>query len=132
MGYSLYKKKGDKAEAAPHLEYHFQPPLQLPFSIPTPQNQHPKRFKFGEWVLDQRWVTPDQLAVALKEQTRSRKRLGEVMLALGFLTAEQLLKALSTLSGLPSISLINQILDLSIVQQIPFEVAKRHQLILFV
>jgi len=127
MGYSLYKKKEDKVEAAPHLEYHFQ----LPFSIPTPQNQHPKRFKFGEWVLDQRWIAPDQLAVALKEQTRSRKRLGEVMLDLGFLTAEQLLKALSTLSGLPSISLINQILDLSIVQQIPFEIAKRHQLILF-
>ncbi|MGV8949125.1 MAG: GspE/PulE family protein [Candidatus Paracaedibacter sp.] len=53
------------------------------------------------------------------------------MLDLGFLSAEQLLKALSTLSGFPSISLTNQILNLSVVQQIPFEVAKRHQLILF-
>lgn len=131
MGYSLHKKKENEGEIPPDFNYHVQSSFQTLFPVPIPQNQRSKRFRFGEWVVDQRWVTPDQLAVALKEQARSRKRLGEVMLDLGFLSTEQLLKALSTLSGFPSISLINQILDLSVVQQIPFGVAKRHQLVLF-
>lgn len=127
MGYSLQKQKENEGKIPSNFEH----PFQSSFYNPPPQNQSPKHYKFGEWVVDQRWVTPDQLAVALKEQTRSHKRVGEVMLDLGFLSTEQLLKALSTLSGFPSILLTNQILNLSVVQQIPFEVAKRHQLILF-
>jgi type II secretory ATPase GspE/PulE/Tfp pilus assembly ATPase PilB-like protein len=131
MAYSSHKRKENEGVPLPNFEHHFQSSLQSSFSIPAPQNQSPKHVKFGQWVVDQRWVTPDQLSVALKEQTRSHKRLGEVMLDLGFLSTEQLLKALSTLSGFSSISLANQILNLSVVQQIPFEIAKRHQLILF-
>jgi len=131
MRHSLQKKLESDESISIDSEHYLQPSFQTPSSIPILQNQRPKRFKFGEWVIDQRWITPDQLIVALKEQTRSRKRLGEVMLSLGFLSTDQLLKALSALSGFPSTSLTNQILNLSIVQQIPFEVAKRHQLILF-
>ena len=127
MGYSLQKQKENEGKIPSNFEH----PFQSSFYNPPPQNQSPKHYKFGEWAVDQRWVTQDQLAVALKEQTRSHKRVGEVMLDLGFLSTEQLLKALSTLSGFPSILLTNQILNLSVVQQIPFEVAKRHQLILF-
>ncbi len=131
MGHPLHTTNENEGKATPDLEYHFQPSLQSPFSIPTPQNQRPKLFKIGEWLVDQQWITPDQLAVALKEQARSPKRLGELMLDLGFLSTDQLLKALSTLSGFPSISLANQILSLSVVQRIPLEVAKRYQLIFF-
>ena len=131
MRYSLRKKLDYENDTGSDWEHHFS--LSSPTSSFTPalHNQHPKRFKFGEWVVDQGWITPEQLVVALKEQISSRKRLGETMLSLGFLSTEQLLQALSTLSGFPSTSLINQILNLSIVQQIPFEIAKRHQLILF-
>ena len=131
MGHPLHTTNENEGKVTPDLEYHFQPSLQSPFSITTPQNQRPKLFKIGEWLVDQQWIAPDQLAVALKEQARSPKRLGELMLDLGFLSTDQLLKALSTLSGFPSISLANQILNLSVVQRIPLEVAKRHQLIFF-
>lgn len=131
MRYSFHKRKENEGKITPDFQYHFQPSLQSPLTIPIPQNQRPKRLKFGEWLLEQRWITPDQLTVALKEQTRSQKRLGEVMLDLGFLSADQLLKALSALSGFPSTSITNQIINFSVVQQVPFEIAKRHQVILF-
>jgi len=90
-----------------------------------------QRLKIGEWLIAQGWITPDQLNVALKEQKHHPKRLGELLVSLRFLSPTQLLKALSTLSGLPSISLDSHILDPLIVQQIPLEIAQRHQLILF-
>lgn len=131
MRYSFHKKLDHAGNASPNLEYRFPSSSQTSPSTLTPPNQGPQCYQFGEWVVEQGWVTPDQLTVALKDQLRSQKHLGEVMASLGFLSTEQLLKALSTLSGFPAISLINQILNLSVVQQIPFEIAKRHQLILF-
>jgi type II secretory ATPase GspE/PulE/Tfp pilus assembly ATPase PilB-like protein len=87
--------------------------------------------KIGEWLVAQGWITPDHLSVALKEQKRHPKRLGELLLGLGFLSSSQLLKALSTLSGLPFILLDNHILDPLTTQQIPLEIAQRYQVILF-
>lgn len=87
--------------------------------------------KIGQWLLSKKWITEDQLKVALKEQLRSRKRLGEVMIDLNFLSSEQLLQALSTLSDLPYIILKNQILDLCVVRQIPLEIAQKYHLIIF-
>jgi len=98
-------------------------------SLNVSSSNHP--LKIGEWLVAQGWITPDHLSVALKEQKHNPKRLGELLLSLGFLFSPQLLKALSTLSGLPFISLDHHILDPLIVQQIPLEIAQHHQVILF-
>jgi type II secretory ATPase GspE/PulE/Tfp pilus assembly ATPase PilB-like protein len=127
MGYSYARKK----EGANEIFQDYQACFQSSLPLSTSQNQHPKRLKIGEWLVSERWITPDQLSVALKEQTRRSKRLGELILDLGFISSEQLLKALSALSGLPFISLTYQILDLSLVHQIPLALAARHQMILF-
>ena len=76
MGYSLNKKQ----EGANKQNYGFpvHPPSQPPIPLPTPQNPHPKRIKIGEWLVSQKWITPDQLRVALTEQTRRSHRLGEL------------------------------------------------------
>lgn len=123
MWHSLHKKKEGVNVASSNN------PLFSSSSFPL--GLSPKGMRIGEWMVSQRWITPDQLRVALTEQTRRPLRLGELILRLGFISPNQLLKALSALSGLPSISLTRQILDLPTVHQIPLPIAKRHQLILF-
>jgi type II secretory ATPase GspE/PulE/Tfp pilus assembly ATPase PilB-like protein len=125
MGYSLCKEK----EGAKGTFHNYQ---SYPLIPPSPSlSQDSKRPRIGEWLVCEKWITPDQLAVALKEQARRPKRLGELMLDLGFISSNQLLQALSALSGLPFISLSHQILDLSLVHRIPLEMATRHRLVLF-
>jgi type II secretory ATPase GspE/PulE/Tfp pilus assembly ATPase PilB-like protein len=101
------------------------------FSIANAQLPMPQSLKIGEWLIAKKWITQDHLTVALKEQKRKSKRLGELMVDLGFLTADQLLMALTTLSGLPSISLSKHILDPLIVRRLPYEIASTYQLIFF-
>lgn len=96
--------------------------------LPPSQGRGPK---IGEWLITQKWITPDQLSVALREQSHRPKRLGELMLDLGFISPNQLLTALSTLSGFPFVDLECQILDFPTVQLIPPDVARHYQLILF-
>jgi type II secretory ATPase GspE/PulE/Tfp pilus assembly ATPase PilB-like protein len=131
MGYPLYKKNETFTDQFDNFQTDYTPSFQPSIALPPPQNQRPKGIKLGDWLVSKNWITPDQLAVALKEQSRRQKRLGEVLLALGFLSSPQLVTALSTLSGLPHILLSQQILDLSVVQQIPMELAQRYNLILF-
>ncbi|MBM3468810.1 MAG: type II/IV secretion system protein [Alphaproteobacteria bacterium] len=129
MGNVLQKREENYPTNIQKIFSHFQA-----FRSPTFQassDSHIKHSKLGEWLINQKWITSDQLIVALKEQSRGLKRLGEIVLELGFITPLQLLKALSALSGLPFISLSNQILSLSIVQKIPLKIAQDCKLILF-
>ncbi|MDF3034018.1 MAG: hypothetical protein K0R76_972 [Alphaproteobacteria bacterium] len=82
MGYSYARKK----EGANEIFQDYQACFQSSLPLSTSQNQHPKRLKIGEWLVSERWITPDQLSVALKEQTRRSKRLGELILDLGFIS----------------------------------------------
>jgi len=126
MGYSVHQKKEAPNETLPGY-----PLLPICAAFPKLQNQYAKRAKIGEWLVAKKWIAPDQLSVALKEQARRPRRLGELMLELGFISSGQLLEALSDLSDLPSVSLVSQILDPFLVRKIPQEDATRHQLVLF-
>jgi len=57
----------------------------------------------GEVLLDRKLITPEKLEIALKEQFTSgknRRRLGETLVNLGFISEDDLLKALSHQFGL--------------------------------
>ena len=131
MGYILRKQKEKNIKFFQDCRLSLSAPLEIPRSLPIRQEHAPKSLKMGEWLVAQKWITKDQLTVALKEQARSLKRLGELLVDLGFLSDNQLLRVLSTLSGFPFVSLGNQILDLSLVREIPLEVALRYQVMLF-
>ena len=47
----------------------------------------PKR-KIGEILLDYKFITVDQLAQGIDQRKISRKRLGEILTELGFVTEE--------------------------------------------
>lgn len=131
MGHSLHKKKENVSESIQDFDTHPYPSFEQKFLQLLPENQHPKAMRIGEWLVSKNWITSDQLTVALKEQKRSSKRLGELMVDLGFISEGQLLEVLSTLSGLPFVCLASQILDASLVHQLSHEMATQYQLILF-
>lgn len=131
MGHFLHKRKENAPEAIQDFHVPFSSSFEALHPLLIAQNQRPNPIKIGDWLVSNSWITPDQLMVALKEQKRSSKRLGELMVDLGFISERQLLEVLSILSGLPFVCLAHQILDISLVHQLSREMATRHQLILF-
>ena len=52
--------------------------------------------KLGEILLDQEFITADQLKLGIEQQKLVKKRLGEILTEMGFLTIENLAEALSS------------------------------------
>ncbi|MBY4676530.1 GspE/PulE family protein [Marinobacterium arenosum] len=69
----------------------------------------PKRL--GDQLLEKGIINQDQLEIALYEQRRSGKRLGEVLFSLGFLTPEQLQESVSESVGVSSLDLTSIVPD---------------------
>ena len=55
----------------------------------------------GQKLIDSELVTPEQVDSALEEQRRTGQRLGEILVAHGALTEEDLAKTLADINGLP-------------------------------
>jgi type II secretory ATPase GspE/PulE/Tfp pilus assembly ATPase PilB-like protein len=91
-------------------------------------NAQPTKRRLGDELLHQGLITSDQLKIALFEQNRIKKPLGEVLVALGFLTENTLREALSENLGFESISLSDIFVDREALLLIPKEVARRHTL----
>jgi len=83
-----------------------------------PEKQQPTRF--GDILINKKLVTQDELGVALVEQRKTGRKLGEVLEYMGFITQEALRDAVGESVGYASISLSNIIPDeqaLSLVQE---------------
>ncbi|HVQ12529.1 MAG TPA: ATPase, T2SS/T4P/T4SS family, partial [Vicinamibacterales bacterium] len=69
------------------------------------RNDEPLRAKkgraLGEILVEQNTLTQDQLREAIERQQRSRKRLGEILMELGFADADSVLDGLSAQLGVP-------------------------------
>lgn len=71
----------------------------------------PQRRRLGEILVAGGAITADQLALALAEQPVRQLPLGQTLLALGFTTDEIMRQALSSQLGVPYIDLQNVIID---------------------
>ena len=69
------------------------------------------RSRMGDRLVDKGLISPDQLDVALLEQKRSGKMLGEVMVDLGFITENTLAATLAESSGMDRFQLRHSVLD---------------------
>jgi type IV pilus assembly protein PilB len=78
------------------------------------------------WVLAQRGlITPEQLDAALMEVKESGMRLGEVLLARGWLFEGDLARALAMQFEVEYVDLVTQSLDQTVARMLPLEVARR-------
>ena len=63
------------------------------------------RSRFGDILVKQEVISPDQLKTAIEEQKRTGKRLGETLLRLGYISQYELVAFLSKQYGVPAINL---------------------------
>ncbi len=89
--------------------------------------QEPTRI--GDRLVSKGLISADQLDVALLEQKRRGKMLGEVLVDLGFITENALASMLAEASGLERFELSSAMLDVEMVRIIPREVAERHKVL---
>lgn len=81
----------------------------------------PKR-RLGDILVERGFVTEEQLARALQ----SGKRLGEALLEMGAVGADELNWALSELLGIPYVEFRDEMVDLELARTMPEEVLRRH------
>jgi general secretion pathway protein E/type IV pilus assembly protein PilB len=87
--------------------------------------QQPKRF--GDILIEKKLVTQDELGVALVEQRKTGRKLGEVLEYMGFITQEALRDAVGESVGYAAISLSNIIPDEQAVSLVQETFARLHK-----
>ncbi|HEY1271464.1 MAG TPA: type IV-A pilus assembly ATPase PilB [Terriglobales bacterium] len=85
--------------------------------------------RLGDLLVKEKVITQEQLQQATKVQKESNCRLGSALVKLGFLTDEDVTNFLSRQYGVPAINLSYFEIDPSVVKLIPFETAKRYQIL---
>lgn len=89
-----------------------------------------KKFKLGELLVKAGYISVEQLEKALKEQKEHGGKLGEILIKLGMIKEEHLMKALSEQFKIPFIDLKQYSINQEIVQKLPERIARRYRAIL--
>ncbi len=77
------------------------------------------RSLLGEQLVGARLITAEELAAALEKQSKSKGRLGEVLVELGFVGEEQILPFIQRQLNLPAVKLREGLIDPKVVRIIP-------------
>src|ERR1700752_180557 len=85
--------------------------------------------RLGDLLVKEKIITPEQLEQATKAQKEQNCRLGSALVKLGFLTDEDVTNFLSRQYGVPAINLSYFEIDPAVVKLIPYETAKRYQIL---
>ncbi len=89
-------------------------------------SEAPVKRKLGEVLLARGAITPDQLSIALLELKTSKKPLGSTLISLGFVTDSIVRDALSENTGQKSVDLTNLLLNADSIKFVPQEIARRY------
>jgi len=87
------------------------------------------RSRFGDILVKQEVINPDQLKTAIDEQKRTGKRLGDTLVRLGYISQYELVAFLSKQYGVPAINLDEFDVMPEVLKFIPRESAVKHSLI---
>jgi MSHA biogenesis protein MshE len=85
----------------------------------------PQRVRLGDVLVAQKAVSQEQLKLALEEQKRSGRKLGRVLVDLGFVTEEAIAKALARQLNLAFVNLKLYNFNRAIVLKLPEAAARR-------
>src|SRR6266513_2750045 len=85
--------------------------------------------RLGDLLVKEKIITPEQLQQATKVQKETSCRLGRALVKLNFLADEDVTNFLSRQYGVPAINLSYFEIDASVVKLIPYETAKRYQIL---
>ena len=85
--------------------------------------------RLGDLLVAEGLITPDQLKQALAQQKGKADKLGAVLVRLGFISEEQLIGFLSRQYGIPSITLSNLDVDDETLRLVPVNIARKYDVL---
>ena len=85
--------------------------------------------RLGDLLVAEGLITPDQLKQALAQQKGKADKLGAVLVRLGFISEEQLIGFLSRQYGIPSITLSNLDVDVDTLRLVPVTIARKYDVL---
>ena len=75
--------------------------------------------RIGELLIKNGIITQEQLDEALEQQKKKKKRLGEILIELGYLNSENLLWMISEQADIPFVEVRPQMLDSQLINKFP-------------
>ena len=87
------------------------------------------RKRLGDLLIEVGFITQEQLDKALNVQQKMGKRLGKVLIELGYISEQSMIEVLEFQLGIPHVDLSIMGIDPEIAALIPESVAKRYQVI---
>src|SRR5687767_3692081 len=89
----------------------------------------PATRRLGDLLVAEGLITEEQLGKALVEQKGSTEKLGSILLKLNFVQEEQLIGFLSRQYGIPSITLSQLDVDAEVLKLVPDSIAKKYEVL---
>ncbi|MBQ9928102.1 MAG: Flp pilus assembly complex ATPase component TadA [Lachnospiraceae bacterium] len=90
-----------------------------------------KRVRIGDLLMSQGLITEQQLETALEEQKIRKTKLGETLLALGYVSQEDFADVLSRQLGIDSVDLHTEGLQDAAIKLVPEDIMKKYELVPF-
>ncbi|NQU08503.1 MAG: Flp pilus assembly complex ATPase component TadA, partial [Candidatus Abyssubacteria bacterium] len=91
-------------------------------------SQDKQKKRLGEILIDSNRLLPEQLEMALAKQRESGRRLGQILLEMGFVSYEVLVDALTLQTGIPHLWLRKGLVDPKVVNIVPKEKAELYSI----
>jgi len=85
--------------------------------------------KLGEILLYSGKIDSQQLKIALQEQASSSKKIGEILVEKGWVTAEDIVEVLEYQLGFPRVDLSKYEVNENVVNMLPETIVRRHKII---
>jgi type IV pilus assembly protein PilB len=95
----------------------------------TPKLGLPVNRRLGDLLVAEGLISTEQLQRALGEQKGSTEKLGTILVRLSLLTEEQLIGFLSRQYGIPSITLSQLDIEPEVLQLVPAHIAKKYEVL---
>jgi type IV pilus assembly protein PilB len=92
------------------------------------KRQSPVGRRFGDLILADGLVTPEQFEHALAEQKKTNEKLGEILVRLGLITEQQLVHFLSSQYGIPEVTFPEKIAP-ETIRLIPARIARKYSVV---
>ncbi len=88
-----------------------------------------KKIRLGDLLVETGWITEEQLQRALAKQKERNKKLGEILVDEGFITEDDIAVALSNQLNIEIVDLQNINVDKSVTQLVPVNILKKYTMI---
>src|SRR5687768_6572006 len=96
-------------------------------SVPMQGGAPRKKIRIGDLLVEHGVITQEQLELALKEQRKLGRKLGQTLVTLGYINEPNLLDFLSKQLGTPLVDLKHFELKPELVKKLPETVARRYR-----